>query len=168
MFGEHFLEILELKLVLLDTLALNNEDVFFGFNIWDSQVIADVEQLVGGDVILGQQVNTGFTAPWLDCTREIVWIAVMMTILSFKIELVKSHHVDEYGGCSKHVPNRISLKHVTKLKIASLLRIFWRKVTDTVLFHPCDDMPTKVLAIDFPIWFQVLSSSHQQTLERDG
>ena len=51
-------------------------------------------------------------------------------------------------------------KHVTNLEIFGFLGVLWTQVSDAVLLHPLNNVSTKVLTIDFPVWLQVLPGGH--------
>jgi hypothetical protein len=44
------------------------------------------------------------------------------------------------------------------------LGIFRRHISDTIAFHPVDDMDTKMLTEDLPIGLEILAGGHEEPL----
>mmetsp|Transcript_2166 Transcript_2166/g.6008 ORF Transcript_2166/g.6008 Transcript_2166/m.6008 type:complete len:289 (+) Transcript_2166:1070-1936(+) len=130
----HLLQVLQLELAFLDSLSRDDQAVLLRADVGDCQVAPSVEELVWRDIVVRQQVDA--------------WLAVE------GLEL-----------CSQQigVSNRIVLEHVSEVEVGCLLHFLLRKVTNAVLLHPIDHMASEMLAVDLPVWLQILSCSHHET-----
>ena len=100
-------------------------------------MIPNVEQFIGGDVLLGKEIDPRLAVPGL------------------------------LGATQKvGIPNRISDKHVPKVEVPSLDGLLLRQATDPILLHPVEDMGAEVLAVDLPVRFEILTGGHFKTLGR--
>mmetsp|Transcript_29658 Transcript_29658/g.61984 ORF Transcript_29658/g.61984 Transcript_29658/m.61984 type:complete len:165 (-) Transcript_29658:570-1064(-) len=84
-------------------------------------MIANIKEFIGCVIVVGQQLNAWFSVEWATCTRQKVWVS-----------------------------GWIGFKHVTKFNLFVGLCFFGRNIANSILFHPFDNVPTKMLAIDIP------------------
>mmetsp|Transcript_3869 Transcript_3869/g.10905 ORF Transcript_3869/g.10905 Transcript_3869/m.10905 type:complete len:390 (-) Transcript_3869:221-1390(-) len=128
------LEVLQSEFVLLHVLARDDQSVLLGMNVRHGQMASRVEEFIGRDVSFRKAFDLWLSVEWLQLSRQQIRMALW-----------------------------IGFEHVSKFKIGRLFDFFWWQISDAVLFHPIDDMATKMLAVHFPIWLQVLPGRHHET-----
>mmetsp|Transcript_35250 Transcript_35250/g.59840 ORF Transcript_35250/g.59840 Transcript_35250/m.59840 type:complete len:228 (-) Transcript_35250:525-1208(-) len=125
-----------LALGCLDALPGNDQPVLLRVDVRHGQMATCVKQMIRRDVIVRQQLDARFTIERLARGRQ---------------QLLGS--------------DRIALEHVSDLTrlLAREFGILGTEAADAVCFDPFEDVGAKVLSVDVPVGFEILTGRHHQS-----